>query len=86
MLRVAISILVFDIFTAFGWWMLTSSTLAFSTLIAVFLAQVPFTLYHFSSLIFVPPLLGLAKGLSKVPVKIPVAVGVRTKVMRREMA
>ena len=86
MLRVAIAILFFDIFTAFGWWMLTSSTLTFSTLIAVFLAQVPFTLYHFSSLIFVPPLVGLAKVLAKVPVKIPVAVGVRTKVMRREMA
>lgn len=86
MLRVAIAILFFDIFTAFGWWMLTSSALTLSTLVAVFLAQVPFTLYHFSSLIFVPPLVGLAKGMAKIPVKVPVAVGARTRVMRREIA
>ena len=86
MLRVAIAILVFDIFTAFGWWMLTSSTLTLSALFAVFLAQVPFTLYHLSSLIFVPPLVGLAKGLVKVPVQVPVAVGVRAGVMRGERA
>jgi len=83
-LRAAIAILVFDIFTAFGWWMLTSPALTFSALSAVFLAQVPFTLYHFSSLIFVPPLVGLAKGLAKVPVQVPVAVGVRAGAMRRE--
>jgi len=82
MLRVAIAILVFDIFTAFGWWMFMTS----APLFAVFLAQLPFTLYHLSSLILVPPLVGLAKGLAKVPVQVPVAVGVRAGVMRGERA
>jgi hypothetical protein len=45
-----------------------------------FLGQIPFTLYHLASLIFVPPLVGLGKLMVKVKVPVPVAVKVRAGV------
>jgi hypothetical protein len=48
--------------------------------VAVFLAQIPFTLYHFASLIFIPPLVGLGKAMVKVKVPIQVAVPVGGRV------
>lgn len=71
-LTAAVAIIAFDIYTAFGWAMLTGAGLT-----AVFIAQLPFTLYHLSSLVFVPPLVGLAKAMVKVKVQVPVAVSVK---------
>ncbi len=73
-LTAAIAILVFDVWTAFGSW-LGWGDKSLIGLAAVYLAQIPFTLYHLSSLIFIPPLLGLAKITMKV--KVPVSVAVR---------
>ena len=75
----AIAILIFDIYTAFGWALVSSTGLA-----TVFLNQIPFTLYHFCSLIFVPPLVGLGKAMVKVKVPIPVAVPVGGRVRAGE--
>ncbi len=73
-LTAAIAILVFDVWTAFGSWLgWGDKTLA--GLAAVYLAQVPFTIYHLASLLFIPPLLGLSKIMIKV--KVPVSVAVR---------
>lgn len=80
-LTTAVAIIAFDIYTAFGWAILTGAEL-----MAVFIAQVPFTLYHLSSLVFVPPLVGLAKAMAKVKVQVPVAVSVKRGVGVRESA
>jgi len=85
-LTAAIGILVFDIWTAFGCWIGWGER-SLVGLIAVYLAQIPFTLYHLASLIFVPPLLGLGKLMIKVKVPVSVAVnanaGVKSKSERR---
>lgn len=79
MLTAAIAILVFDIYTCFGWAFLAGArTLA--GFAAVFLAQIPFTLYHLSSLMFVPPLVGLAKALVRVKIPVPVSVPAAVKI------
>lgn len=75
-LATAVGILVFDVWTCFGSWLgWYPKTLA--GLAAAYLAQLPFTLYHLSSLVFVPPLVGLARALVRVPVAVPVAVKVQ---------
>jgi len=75
-LTAAIAILIFDVWTAFGSW-LGWGEKSLAGLAAVFLAQVPFTLYHLGSLLFVPPLLGLGKLMIRV--KVPVSVAARAK-------
>ncbi|MGQ9788243.1 MAG: DUF6580 family putative transport protein [Candidatus Hadarchaeaceae archaeon] len=81
-LTAAVGILIFDVWTAFGCW-LGWGEKSIAGLIAIYLAQIPFTLYHLASLVFVPPLLGLGKLMMKVRVPVSVAVnvcsGVRTK-------
>jgi hypothetical protein len=72
-LTTAAAIIIFDLFTGvFGWSLVTGGGL-----VAVFLSQIPFTLYHFISLLFVPPLVGLAKAMVKVKVPVPVAIAVK---------
>ncbi len=72
-LTAAAAIIVFDFYTGiFGWSLVTGTGVA-----AAFLAQVPFTIYHLCSLIFVPPLVGLAKAIVKVKVPVPVAIAVK---------
>ena len=73
-LTAAIAILIFDAWTAFGSW-LGWGDKSLAGLAAVYLAQVPFTIYHLASLLFIPPLLGLSKIMIKV--KVPVSVAVR---------
>ncbi len=69
-LTAAAAILVFDIYTGvIGWSLITGAGV-----LASFMAQIPFTLYHLSSLIFVPPLVGLGKLMAKVRVPVQVAV------------
>lgn len=77
-LTAAIAILVFDIFTAFGVWLVWAPNTV-AGLVAVYLAQIPFTLYHLASLVFIPPLVGLSKLLVKVKVPVPVAVKVGSR-------
>lgn len=79
-LTAAIAILVFDMWTAFGSWIGWGEK-SLAGLAAIYLAQIPFTLYHLTSLIFVPPLVGLGKLMMKVKVAVPVAVraGARVK-------
>lgn len=74
-LTAAVAILIFDIYTASGWALISGTGLA-----TVFLNQIPFTLYHFCSLIFVPPLVGLGKAMAKIKVPVPVAVPVGGRV------
>jgi hypothetical protein len=75
-LTTAVAILIFDVWTCFGTWLFWYPRTV-AGLIAAFLAQIPFTLYHLSSLVFVPPLVGMAKLMSKV--KVPVAIAVPAK-------
>ncbi len=77
----AIAILAFDMITAFGTWLLWRP-LTLATLYGVYAAQVPFTFYHLASLIFVPPLVGFGKIVSRVKMKVPTPV--KTKVRERE--
>jgi len=78
-LTAAAAIIIFDIYTGIIGW----SLLGGAGLLTAFLGQIPFTLYHLCSLIFVPPLVWLGKAVVrvKVPVLAPVAakrrVGVR---------
>ena len=75
-LTAAAAIIVFDFFTGvFGWSLVTGGGL-----VTVFLSQIPFTLYHLCSLLFVPPLVGLAKAMVKVKVPVPVAIAVKSGV------
>ena len=78
-LTAAVAILIFDVWTAFGSW-LGWGEKSLAGLAAIYLAQIPFTLYHLASLIFVPPLVGLGKLMVKVKVPVPVAVKVRAGV------
>ena len=73
----AVAVLIFDVWTAFGSW-LGWGAKSLSGLAAVYLAQIPFTLYHLASLAVVPPLVGLAKLMVKVKVPVPVTVRVCT--------
>lgn len=68
----AIAILFFDVFTAFGTWAVWRPTTV-SALYEVYIAQIPFTLYHLGSLIFIPPMVGLGKMMSRVKIRVPVA-------------
>lgn len=71
LLTTAIAILLFDFWTGIigcGLWIGSFWT--------SFIGQIPFTLYHLASLVFVPPFVALAKLL--VRVKIPVAVASRS--------
>lgn len=69
-LTAAAAIIIFDIYTGVVGWSLVTGT----GLLVSLLAQIPFTLYHLSSLIFVPPLVGLGKLMVKVKVPVQVAV------------
>ncbi|KXA94109.1 hypothetical protein AKJ65_05380 [candidate division MSBL1 archaeon SCGC-AAA259E19] len=77
----AVAILAFDMITAFGTWLLWRP-LTLGALYGVYAAQVPFTFYHLASLIFIPPLVGFGKIVSRVKMKVPVAV--KAKVKERE--
>jgi len=71
LLTTAIAILIFDFWTGVigcGLWI--------GSFWLSFIGQIPFTLYHLASLLFIPPLVALAKLLVKV--KVPVAVAVRS--------
>lgn len=82
-LTAAIAIFLFDIFTTFGWWICYYPH-TLTTLVAVYIALIPFALYHLCSLIFVPPLVGLGKAMVKVKVPVRVAVPVGRGVRVRE--
>jgi len=75
-LTAAVAIIIFDVWTGLVGHVLTTGT----SLWVAFLGQIPFTLYHLASLIFVPPLVGLGKLIVKVKVPVPVAVKVRAGV------
>ena len=80
-LTAAVAILLFDLYTGvLGWSLLTGIGPASS-----FLAQVPFTLYHLCSLIFVPPLVALGKAMVKVKIPVPVAVAVKRGISIQEL-
>ncbi len=75
-LTAAAAIIIFDLYTGvFGWSLVTGGGL-----VTVFLSQIPFTIYHLCSLLFVPPLVGLAKAMVKVKVPVPVAIAVKSGV------
>lgn len=78
----AAAIILFDIFTAFGCWLLWRP-LTIASLYGVYLAQIPFTFYHLGSLIFVPPVVGFGKMISRVKLRAPVAVREGEKVGQR---
>lgn len=78
----AIAIILFDVFTAVGFWMLWRP-ITLGALYAVFIAQIPFTLYHLGSLIFVPPLVGFGKMAQRVKVRAPVAAKAATRERQR---
>ena len=77
-LTTAILILVYDVITAFGTWVLWGS-LSVGSLLGVFMGQIPFTLYHMSSLLFVPPLVALGKTMTKVRVRVASPVKTATR-------
>lgn len=77
-LTAAVAILVFDFVTAFGTWLLWRS-MTLTALYGVFIAQIPFTLYHLGSLIFVPPLVGLGKIMGRVKVRARVSAKAAVK-------
>ncbi|MEM2910486.1 MAG: hypothetical protein QXO01_05430 [Nitrososphaerota archaeon] len=73
LLTTAIAILLFDFWTGVigcGLWI--------GSFWLSFIGQIPFTLYHLASLVFVPPLVALAKLLVKV--KVPITVAARSGV------
>jgi hypothetical protein len=72
LLTAAIAIILFDVWTGLVGHTITTG----ASIWVAFLGQIPFTLYHLTSLIFIPPLVGLGKLLVKV--KVPVAVAVKT--------
>lgn len=81
-LTAAIAIILFDVWTG-----LVGSTLTMGgSLWIVFLGQIPFTLFHLVSLVFVPPLVGLGKMMVRVKISVPVAVaagaGVRARIKK----
>lgn len=78
-LTAAIAIILFDIWTGLIGHTLTMS----ASLWAAFFGQIPFTMYHLASLVFVPPLVGLGKLMVKVKVPVPVAVAAEAGVRAR---
>lgn len=78
----AVAILLFDVFTSIGVWALWRP-LTIGSLYGVFIAQIPFTLYHLGSLIFIPPLVGFGKMAQRVKVRAPVAVKSRVREKQR---
>ena len=76
MITTALAIIFFDMFTGVIGWSLTHGVSVW----VAFIGVIPFTFYHLTSLIFVPPLVGLGKLLVKIKIPVPVAVraGVRT--------
>lgn len=78
----AVAIILFDIFTAFGFWLLWRP-LTLAALYGVFIAQIPFTFYHLGSLIFIPPVVGFGKMVSRVKMRVPVAVKAGAKARER---
>ena len=76
MLTAAIAIIIFDIWTGLIGHTITTGT----SLWAAFIGQVPFTLYHLASLIFIPPLVGLGKLLARIKITTPVAVQTKIEV------
>ncbi|MDI6884413.1 MAG: hypothetical protein QMD00_04735 [Hadesarchaea archaeon] len=81
-LTAAIAIILFDVWTGLIGHPLTTG----ASLWVAFLGQIPFTMYHLASLVFVPPLVGLGKLMVKVKVPVSVAVaagaGVRARTKR----
>ncbi|MEM3402107.1 MAG: DUF6580 family putative transport protein [Candidatus Hadarchaeales archaeon] len=77
-LAAAIAILIFDIWTAFGSW-LGWGEKSLPGLVAIYLAQIPFTIYHLTSLVFVPPLVGLGKLMVKIKIPVSASVAVHAK-------
>ncbi|MDI6643081.1 MAG: hypothetical protein QMD95_03410 [Candidatus Hodarchaeaceae archaeon] len=81
-LTAAIAIILFDVWTGLIGHTLTTGT----SLWVAFLGQIPFTMYHLASLVFLPPLVGLGKLMVKVKVPVSVAVaagaGVRARTKR----
>lgn len=82
MLTAVVAIILFDVWTGLIGHTLTTGV----SLWVAFLGQIPFTLYHLTSLVFVPPLVGLGKMLARVKISVPVGVtakaGVRARVER----
>jgi hypothetical protein len=78
-LTAAAAIILFDIYTALGWAAVTGTGIG-----AVFIGQIPFTLYHLASLIFIPPLVGLGKLMVRVKVPVRVTVAARSQVRTQE--
>ena len=77
LLTCAAGILLYDFWTGvLGW-----SLLGHASLYASMLGQIPFSLYHLCSLVFVPPLLAVAKLTLRI--KVPVVAYVPTKVRVR---
>lgn len=74
----AIAILAFDMITAFGTWLLWRP-LTLAALYGVYAAQIPFTFYHLASLIFIPPLVGFGKIVSRVKMRVPAAVKAKAR-------
>jgi hypothetical protein len=77
------AILLFDVYTAFWCWPLWyPRTLA--GLLSAYFNQIPFTLYHLLSLVFVPPLAIVGKRIIRVPMemKIPVSTSAKVGVVR----
>lgn len=74
-LTAAIAILLFDFWTG----IIGSSLTMGMSLWTAFLGQIPFTMYHLASLLFIPPLVGLGKLLVRVKVPVPVATKVPVK-------
>ena len=79
MLTAAVAIILFDVWTGLIGHTLTTGV----PLWVAFLGQIPFTVYHLASLVFVPPLVGLGKMLARVKISVPVAVAARTGVHAR---
>lgn len=81
-LTAAIAIILFDVWTGFIGSPLTMG----GSLWIVFLGQIPYTLFHLVSLVFVPPLVGLGKMMVRVKISVPVAVaagaGVRARIKK----
>jgi len=75
------AILLFDIYTAFWCWPLWYPRTA-TGLLLTYLNQIPFTLYHLLSLIFVPPLAVVGKRMIRVPVEVSVSTSARVGVVR----
>lgn len=78
-LTAAIAIILFDVWTG----LIGSSLTMGGSLWIVFLGQIPYTLFHLVSLVFVPPLVGLGKMLVRVKISVPVAVAAGARVRAR---